>query len=50
MFAVFLLFYFLYLIKSNNLNIDFKSFIKKGFPKNDNDFGLYCYTGKQRKR
>ena len=31
------------------MTIDFKSFVKKGFCKNDNDFGLYCYTGKQGK-
>lgn len=32
-----------------NLKIDFKSFFRKGFKKLDNDFGLYCYTGKQGK-
>lgn len=37
-----------YLIK-NHIQIDFKSLLKKGFPKKDNDFGLYCYTGKQGK-
>lgn len=31
------------------LEIDFKSFFRKGFKKVDNDFGLYCYTGKQGK-
>lgn len=34
-------------IKEKKLNIDFKSFTKKGFEKNDNAFGLYLYTGKQ---
>lgn len=32
-----------------NLNIDFKSFFKKGFKKLDNRFGIICYTGKQGK-
>lgn len=41
---------FIYYIKANNLKIDFKSFFRKGFRKVDNDFGLYCYTGKQRER
>lgn len=29
------------------LNVDFKSFFKKGFKKVDSAFGLYLYTGKQ---
>lgn len=41
--------YIAYIIKSNNLSIDFKSFFKKGFKKLDNQFGLFCYTGKQGK-
>lgn len=40
---------FLYFIFSNHLKIDFKSFFRRGFKKIDNDFGLYCYTGKQGK-
>ena len=39
----------IYYVIANHMTIDFKSFIKKGFIKNDNDFGLYCYTGKQGK-
>lgn len=34
-------------IKERKLNIDFKSFTKKGFEKKDSAFGLYLYTGKQ---
>lgn len=41
--------YIVYLIKSNDISIDFKSFFKKGFKKLDNQFGLFCYTGKQGK-
>ena len=33
----------------NGVSIDFKSFFRRGFKKIDNDFGLYCYTGKQGK-
>lgn len=29
------------------LSFDLKSFIRKGFKKKDNQFGLFCYTGKQ---
>ena len=39
----------IYYVIANHMTIDFKSFVKKGFIKNDNDFGLYCYTGKQGK-
>lgn len=38
----------LYYVISNHIHVDLKSFFKKGFQKNDNYFGLYCYTGKQR--
>lgn len=44
-----LILYIVYLIKSNNISVDFKSFFKKGFKKLDNQFGLFCYTGKQGK-
>lgn len=40
----FLIFYY---IKKIHLNIDFKSFFRKGFKKIDSAYGLYCYTGKQ---
>ena len=33
----------------NGVSIYFKSFFRRGFKKIDNDFGLYCYTGKQGK-
>lgn len=36
-----------YYIISNHIHIDWRSLFKKGFAKNDNYFGLYCYTGKQ---
>lgn len=41
---IILLIYYLF---SNHIHVDFKSLFKKGFEKNDNYFGLYCYTGKQ---
>ena len=40
------LFYYCF---SKHLHINFKTFFKKGFKKYDNDFGLYCFTGKQGK-
>lgn len=40
---VFIIYYFI----SNHIRVDYKSLFKKGFVKNDNYFGLYCYTGKQ---
>lgn len=40
------LFYYCF---SQHLHINFKTFFKKGFKKFDNDFGLYCFTGKQGK-
>lgn len=39
----------IYYCFSQHLHINFKSFLKKGFKKFDNDFGLYCFTGKQGK-
>ena len=39
----------LYYCFTQHLHINFKSFFKKGFKKYDNDFGLYCFTGKQGK-
>lgn len=35
-----------YLI-TNKIHVDWQSLFKQGFAKNDNIFGLYCYTGKQ---
>lgn len=35
-----------YLI-TNKIHVDWQSLFKRGFAKNDNKFGLYCYTGKQ---
>ena len=46
---VFLILYFIFIIKSNNMYIDIKSFFYKGFKKIDNEFGLYCFCGKQGK-
>lgn len=37
-----------YYLIVNHVHVDLKSLFKKGFQKNDNLFGLYCYTGKQR--
>lgn len=48
-FIFFISFCLFYYIKSNQIYIDFKSFFKKGFKKYDNDFGLFCYCGKQGK-
>lgn len=31
------------------IHIDWKTLFKRGFQKRDNDFGLYCYCGKQGK-
>lgn len=41
--------FFIFFIFNNKIHIDFKSFFKRGFKKIDNDFGLFCYTGKQGK-
>lgn len=43
---IFLVVLITYLV-SNHVHIDWKSLFKAGFSKNDNAFGLYCYTGKQ---
>lgn len=40
------LFILVYLIK-NRINIDMKSFTKKGFKASRGWFGVYCFTGKQ---
>lgn len=41
--------FFIFFIFNNKIHVDFKSFFKRGFKKIDNDFGLFCYTGKQGK-
>lgn len=43
---IILVFIALYVYK-NHLHIDFLSFFRKGFKKNSNKFGVFCYTGKQ---
>ena len=46
---IIIIFTLIYYCYSQHLHINFKSFLKKGFKKFDNDFGLYCFTGKQGK-
>lgn len=46
---VFFILYLIFYLNTNAIHIDFKSFFRKGFQKVDNQFGLYCYTGKQGK-
>ena len=41
---------FIIFLFTNRIHIDWKSLFKRGFSKKDEHFGLYCYTGKQRKR
>lgn len=48
-FIVCFIFYLIFYLSVNSIHIDFKSFFRKGFKKVDNQFGLYCYTGKQGK-
>lgn len=45
-FIIILLFKFIFVDK---VRVDAKTFLKKGFRKVDNAFGLFCYTGKQGK-
>lgn len=45
-FLILLILLISYLI-TNKIHVDWKSLFKEGFSKNDNAFGLYCYTGKQ---
>lgn len=52
MFKIFIiLFIIIFLIwyKTSKIHIDWKSLILPGFSKYDNDFGLFCYCGKQGK-
>lgn len=46
---VFILIYIIFYLKSNSIHLDIKSFFRKGFKKIDNQFGLFCYCGKQGK-
>lgn len=48
-FFIFIIIYFILWLKMNSIHVDFKTFFRKGFQKIDNEFGLYCYTGKQGK-
>lgn len=43
---LFLMFFLKYLIV-DKVHINFKSFFRKGFPKNDDQYGVYCFCGKQ---
>lgn len=50
LFFYILIFIFLILflfLHNNKLHVDWKTLFKKGFPKHDEKFGLYTYTGKQ---
>lgn len=49
LFFIILSVYLIYIIIHLHLHIDWRTLLKKGFAKNDNKFGLYCYTGKQGK-
>ena len=47
---IFIILIFVIILSSiirNHLHIDFESFLRKGFKKIDNKFGLYCYCGVQ---
>lgn len=44
---LFIIIYFFIFCFNNKLHISWKTFFKKGFPKIDDLFGLYVYTGKQ---
>ena len=45
-FILFIVFFMLYCYRSH-LKIDLRTFLRRGFAKHDEDFGLYTYTGKQ---
>lgn len=45
--VLFLIIFVIYLKTTLHLNIDVKSFFRKGFRKKDNQFGVFCYCGKQ---
>lgn len=49
LFSFFILFLLIiiYYIYTNKIKVIWKTLFKKGFPKTDSFFGLYCYTGKQ---
>lgn len=44
---IFIIIFLMYLKFTLKLSIDLKSFIRKGFKKIDNQFGCFCYCGKQ---
>ena len=46
---ILILFLLIYRFLSAKIHIKFYTFFKKGFKKYDNNFGLFCYTGKQGK-
>lgn len=48
-FIILIIFLASYLI-TNKIRVDWQSLFKAGFAKNDNKFGLYCYTRKTRDR
>lgn len=51
LFIVFIIFVLIFvkLFIIEKIHVDLQSFLKKGFAKLDDKFGLYCYTGKQGK-
>lgn len=46
---IFLFIFLLFWWSQQKIHVDLKSFFRKGFKKYDNDFGLFCYCGKQGK-
>ena len=46
---LFIIVFFIW-FKTSKIHVDWKSLILPGFSKFDNDFGLFCYCGKQGKR
>lgn len=46
---IFIFIFILFWWSQQKIHIDLKSFFRKGFKKFDNDFGLFCYCGKQGK-
>ena len=46
-FGILLLFILIFLLIKNKVQIKWKTFLQKGFRKEKNVFGVYCYCGKQ---
>lgn len=46
---IFIFLIYFYIHSYLKIHVDLKSFFRKGFKKYDNDFGLFCYCGKQGK-